>query len=49
MTASEYIAAYDTAAQNENLDEMNRIVEEVCASPDHAFKLEILRRLECDK
>lgn len=45
--ASNLIAQFMAAVEAEDLPEMERIVEAVCASPNIPFANEILRQLEC--
>lgn len=43
--AAEWIAAYDAAVANEDLAEMTRIVDAVCASPNRPFRRAICKAL----
>lgn len=43
--AAEWIAKYDAAVEREDLTEMQRIVDAVCASPNQPFRRAVLRQL----
>lgn len=45
MIAAEWIAKFDAAVFAEDLAEMERIVGIVSASPNRAFKREVLRQI----
>lgn len=43
--AAEWIANFDAAVHAENLEEMSRIVDAVCGSPNQPFRAEVLRQI----